>query len=45
MLRSGIALAGANIWRFQGQEDPQSAALCQYFHDFSSFESINGTGD
>jgi tetratricopeptide (TPR) repeat protein len=23
MLRSGIALAGANIWRFQGQEDPQ----------------------
>ena len=23
MLRSGIALAGANIWRFQGQEDPE----------------------
>ncbi len=23
MLRSGIALAGANIWRFQGQEDPR----------------------
>jgi tetratricopeptide (TPR) repeat protein len=23
MLRSGIALAGANIWRFQGREDPQ----------------------
>jgi tetratricopeptide (TPR) repeat protein len=37
MLRSGIALAGANIWRFQGTLDPKFGKGVAFAHDIAQW--------
>jgi tetratricopeptide (TPR) repeat protein len=38
MLRSGIALAGANIWRFQGTLDPKFGKGVAFAHDIAQWD-------
>jgi hypothetical protein len=38
MLRSGIALAGANIWRFQGTPDPKFGKGVAFAHDIAQWD-------
>jgi CHAT domain-containing protein len=38
MLRSGIALAGANIWRFQGTLDPKFGKGVAFAHDITQWD-------